>query len=171
MDTHRSGSSSDPFQSFIAQHLNFDGIEIFDAKEIARTVRALMRDVFDANPNQPGEDYLDDVQTMVRNALTRELMQTMIPARAELAHADKRSLEWLIRMAITLAYVVQTETLDQSDSGETRPDDDYHDARRLRQLLRGSLHWAQQAAHQGDETAQAFCEQASSALDDTQRLR
>lgn len=171
MDTHRSGSSSDPFQNFIAHHLNLDGIEVFDGKEISRIVRALMREAFDANPNQPGEDYLDDVQTMVRNALTRELMQTMIPARAELAHADKRSLEWLIRMAITLAYVVQTETIDQSDSGEMHPDDDYDDARRLRKIVRGSLQWAQEAAHQGDESAQAFCEQAVIALDDTQRLR
>jgi hypothetical protein len=171
MDTHRSGSSRDPFHDFITHYLDLDGIEILDARQITHMVRNIMREAFDADPNQPGEDYLDDVQAMVRAALARELMTTMVPAREEFATTDKRALEWLVRLAITLAYVGQGEVLDQSEMGESRPDDDYQDARRLRQMLRTSLTWVRNAAVEGDMSAQQFCASAEDLLDETRRLR
>ncbi|GEM_PF-1302885 len=162
-------SSDDRFQEFINHNLDMGSIMPLSATDIEASIHAmfsdLMADVEYINP----DDYLDELQSLVRRALSAAIVDQLVPQRTEFNQTDPQALEWLIRLSVTLGFAFHNELLDRTDVHEARPDDDADNARRLRVMLMRSLAWARTAADTGSAAAAGLVDQADSLLHETSR--
>lgn len=171
MNAERGSSSRNPFIQFITESLDLHAIEAVDTTMITEQVRAMFEDWLMGGEELSPADYLDEMQEQVRRVLAGLLVQSPIVDTPELAGADRGALEYLLRLAITLAFAFQTELADITDSGEPRPDDDYTDARRLRRMLMIAMVYARREALRDDVIAHRIVRDGDQLLDATERLR
>ncbi len=171
MKAERENSSRNPFIQFITESLDLHEIETLDATAIAEHVRGMFEDWLIEGEELSPADYLDEVQEQIRRVLTGLLVQSPIADLPELAGADRGALEYLIRLAITLAFAFQAELSDLTPEGESHPDDDFTDARRLRRMLMVSLTYARREAMRDDLIARRIVRDSEQLLDATERLR
>lgn len=171
MNAERENSTRNPFIQFITESLDLHAIEAIDPTVVAEQVRTMFEDwLMDGEELSPA-DYLDEMQEQVRRVLAGLLVQSPIVDIPELAGVDRSALEYLLRLAITLAFAFQTELADITSSDEPRPDDDYTDARRLRRMLMVALVYARREALRDDLIARRIVRDGDQLLDATERLR
>jgi len=160
-----------PFQDYIDHVLDLHGIIGSNTDQVSHELHELFDVWLSENGGLTPNDYLDDLQTDIRTALTREIIESPLIRQSSLSAVDPQALTWLIRLSITLAYAFHAEIGDRDDEHQPRPDDDCADARRLRRTLMLTTLYARRTAWTGDPIAQRITIEAEAVLDATERLK
>ena len=160
-----------PFNDFINESLDMEGIHGGDSAAIAEQVRRLLPTLPATVSSELWDEQLNHLQSVIRVCLDLDTVLGAFKKQPDSANFSRDDLESLIMLSVTFAFISYNQLFGTYNEDEQYNSNNAVLSRRLRATLQAAAGWVRRAAQEGDPIAARFSEEIIALLEATAHLK